>query len=133
MHAFRRRTSTPCNPRNSRIRTQCWERIVGGGRHGRTAHLRWTALRHSLLHRKRLLLIHDVHIPTGIPHLLLHEHELPLLVYVHGVHVAGHLLREIRACYAGVYAGCVVTLIAEWIHAALLRLGVHLLGLGYDG
>lgn len=104
-----------------------------------------TTLRHPplllLLHRKRLLRIHEVrsvhvhvHVPAWIPHLLLHEHELPLLVQVHGVHVPRHLLGEIGGCYAGVYAGRIVGLVVEWVHASLLGLSAHLLlGLGCDG
>jgi hypothetical protein len=66
--------------------------------------------------------------------LLLHKHELPLLVQVHGTHVPRHLLAEIVGCYAGVYDGRVVGLVAEWVHAGLLGLGAHLLlGLGCDG
>lgn len=140
MNAFGGRAATPRNSGNGRIGTQCWKRIVGGRRHRRAAHLGWTTLRHPLLHRICLLLVHDirrVHVPS-IPHLLLHHHHLPLLllllllVHIHSVHIARHLGREIRACHTRVYTRCAVNLITERVHPTLRRLGAHLLGLRHD-
>jgi len=82
-----------------------------------------SALRHPLLHRKRLLLVHEIlriHVPARIPYLLLHKHQLPLLlVHIHSAHIARHLWCEIRARHARVYTRWVVTLITEWVHPAL--------------